>query len=191
MVTISDLQAGKAGEHLVCADLILGGYIAFLSEQGLSYDVVVDIAGRLVRIQVKATRQPRAVPEGKDYTPTYVFNIRKMGKNGRRAYTAEDVDIFALVALDRQIVGYVAESVVKQTMVCRIRDYEGHYCEEQRAAVRQRILELRHMGLSYQAIGEQLGMDKTQAHRTATHQPREDGRYLDEMSFDGALYALR
>ena len=34
------LQIGKAGEYLVCADLILKGYIAFLSEQGLPYDVI-------------------------------------------------------------------------------------------------------------------------------------------------------
>ena len=29
------LQIGKAGEYLVCADLIMKGFIAFPSEQGL------------------------------------------------------------------------------------------------------------------------------------------------------------
>ena len=38
----SELQTGKEGEYLVCADLILKGLIAFPSEQGLPYDVVVD-----------------------------------------------------------------------------------------------------------------------------------------------------
>ena len=32
------LQIGKAGEYLVCADLIMKGFIAFPSEQGLSFD---------------------------------------------------------------------------------------------------------------------------------------------------------
>ena len=32
------LQIGKAGEYLVCADLIMKGFIAFPSEQGLPYD---------------------------------------------------------------------------------------------------------------------------------------------------------
>jgi hypothetical protein len=33
---------GKAAEHLVCADLLMKGYNAFLSAQGLPYDVVID-----------------------------------------------------------------------------------------------------------------------------------------------------
>jgi hypothetical protein len=37
---LTDLQLGKAGEYLVCADLILKGHIAFPSEQGLSFEVV-------------------------------------------------------------------------------------------------------------------------------------------------------
>ena len=38
---IPDLELGKAAEHLVVADLILSGYRAYLTEQGLPYDVVV------------------------------------------------------------------------------------------------------------------------------------------------------
>jgi len=56
---INDLQAGKAGEYLVCADLIVKGYVAFPSEQGLPFDVVLDVQGRLLRVQVKTTRRLR------------------------------------------------------------------------------------------------------------------------------------
>ena len=42
-----DLEVGKAAEHLVCADLITSGYRAFLSDQGLPYDILVDIDGRV------------------------------------------------------------------------------------------------------------------------------------------------
>ncbi len=37
---LSELAVGKAGEYLVCADLILRGHVAFPSEQGLPYDIV-------------------------------------------------------------------------------------------------------------------------------------------------------
>jgi len=43
-----ELQIGKAGEYLVCADLILKGFIAYPSEQGLPYDVFLDIDGKLI-----------------------------------------------------------------------------------------------------------------------------------------------
>lgn len=37
-----ELQIGKAGEHLVCCDLLTHGFNAFLSDQGLPFDVVTD-----------------------------------------------------------------------------------------------------------------------------------------------------
>lgn len=43
---ITDLAAGAAGEHLVCADLLLQGYRAFLSDQNCPYDVAVDVGGQ-------------------------------------------------------------------------------------------------------------------------------------------------
>ena len=70
---INDLQIGKAGEYLVCADLITQGFIAYPSEQGLKYDVVVDTGKKLYKIQVTTTRTYRAIPQRKDYTPAYLF----------------------------------------------------------------------------------------------------------------------
>jgi hypothetical protein len=46
------LQIGKAGEYLVCADLILKGFVSFPSEQGLPYDVLLDTGEKLLKIQV-------------------------------------------------------------------------------------------------------------------------------------------
>ena len=48
------LEIGKAAEHLVCADLIIQGYRAYLSDQGLPYDAVVDVSGHLIRVQIKS-----------------------------------------------------------------------------------------------------------------------------------------
>lgn len=113
---INDLQAGKAGEYLVCADLILKGYIAFPSEQGLPFDVVLSANGKLYKMQVKTTRKPQAVPQRAKRTDKYIFHIRRCGKGGRRSYVEGEVDIFAIVALDTKTIGYLPTKDVKQTM---------------------------------------------------------------------------
>lgn len=116
MENISDLQIGKAGEYLVCADLIMRGYVAYLSEQGLSYDVVVDIKGRLVRLQVKTTRTVRAIPQRKNFTPAYLFHIRRAGKGGHRNYNGDEFDGMALVALDTRMIAYIKMEEARQTL---------------------------------------------------------------------------
>jgi hypothetical protein len=113
---MDDLQTGKAGEYLVCADLILRGLIAFPSEQGLPFDVVALIEDDLYKIQVKTTRQPQPVPQRKNRTDKYLFHVRRCGKGGRRSYLKNEVDIFALVALDTKTIGYIKASEAKQTM---------------------------------------------------------------------------
>ena len=112
---IDDLQAGKAGEYLVCADLILKGYVAFPSEQGLSFDVVL-VGDKLYKLQVKTTRKLASVPQRKNRTDKYLFHVRRCGKGGRRSYNQGVVDIFALVALDTKTIGYLKASDAKQTM---------------------------------------------------------------------------
>lgn len=116
MKDINDVQAGKVGEYLVCADLILKGYVAFPSEQGLHYDVVLSVGNKLYKVQVKATRKPIPVPQRKNRTEKYCINIRRCGKGGRKSYEENDVDIFALVALDTKVIGYIKTSEAKQTM---------------------------------------------------------------------------
>ena len=113
---MNDLQIGKAGEYLVCADLILKGYVAFPSEQGLSFDVVLYANGKLYKLQVKTTRCPMPVPQRVKRTDKYLFHVRRCGKGGRRAYNNTDIDLFALVALDTKSIGYMKVSDAKQTM---------------------------------------------------------------------------
>ena len=113
---INDLQIGKAGEYLVCVDLILKGFVAYPSEQGLPYDVVLDNGKKLYKIQVKTTRKPSPVPQRKKRTEKYIINIRRCGKNGRSFYKKGEVDIFAIVALDTKTIGYIKECDAKQTM---------------------------------------------------------------------------
>lgn len=120
---ISDLEIGKAGEYLVCADLILKGYSAFLAGQGLHYDVVVDYKGQLIRIQVKTTRTHKAIPQRKNYAPAYLFNVRRMGKKGRKQYKNADIDIVAFVVLESKQLGYLPINKIKSTIILRSKKF--------------------------------------------------------------------
>lgn len=117
MKTISDLEIGKAAEHLVVADLILAGYRAYLTDQGLPYDVVLDDGGRFYRVQVKATRGRRAVPQRAAHTPGYLFHVRRSGKGGKRRYSDSDFDLVALVALDIRAIAYLPLADLPQAMI--------------------------------------------------------------------------
>lgn len=113
---VTDLAAGVAGEHLVCADLLLRGYNAFLTDQNCPYDVAVEMCRNLYRIQVKTTRKPRPIPQRVKHTPAYLFHVRKCGKGGRRQYDERDIDALALVALDIRAIAYIKLSEAKQTI---------------------------------------------------------------------------
>lgn len=91
------LQIGKAGEYLVCADLIMKGFIAFPSEQGLPYDVLLDTGKKLLKVQVKTTEKARSVQQRKNPIPAYIFSIKRAGKNGKTRYEEKEIDLFALV----------------------------------------------------------------------------------------------
>jgi hypothetical protein len=130
MENISDLQIGKAGEYLVCSELIMMGFIAYPSEQGLPYDVVMDYNGKLLKLQVKTTRGLRAVLQRKNPTKAYQFNIKRCGKKNRQLRTSDSVDLFALVALDTKQVGFMLNKDVKQTMAFRPDSLKGTYRDE-------------------------------------------------------------
>lgn len=119
---LTDLAAGVAGEHLVCADLLLQGYRAFLADQNCPYDVAVEYGGLLVRIQVKATRCPRPIPQRKNHRPAYMWFVRRAGKGGKRLYSDKDFDLLALVALDTKQIAYLPPSKAKQTIHIRSHD---------------------------------------------------------------------
>lgn len=86
---------GTAGEHLVCADLIQRGYWAFLTAASLPYDIVTDIDGTLLRVQVRTAIEPR--PRRIGSRPVYMFNLDGRDKS----------DLFALVGLDIKQIAYI------------------------------------------------------------------------------------
>lgn len=196
MTQISDLQIGKAGEYLVCADLILKGYIAFPSEQGLPFDVVFEYGGRLLKVQVKTTRGPKSIPQRKTDIPAYVFHI---GKNGtmcrRKKYDAAQVDIFALVALDTKRIAYLTHFDTQTTMNFRVPELRGKYHDEQGWQLKSKVIELRAQGVDCQKIAQQLGLTLSNTYRYSANVSIEQrgtnaGIYFDALTLEHCLGQL-
>ena len=130
MRTSKELQIGKAGEYLVCADLILKGFVAFPSEQGLPYDVLLDTGEKIIRIQVKTTSGPRIIPQRATDSKAYIFNVKRCGKwNGKR-YGQNEIDIFALVCLDTRMIGYIKTDDMPDTINYRVDSLVGSHRDE-------------------------------------------------------------
>ena len=109
-MTISKEQTiGKIGEHLVCADLISQGYMAYIVAEGLNYDVIMDDGGNIYRVQVRTTQKKRKIERKKNgnifLATTHRFYISQ-GKNSVRVENY-DVDVFAFVALDVNKIAYL------------------------------------------------------------------------------------
>lgn len=124
------LQIGKAGEYLVCADLILKGFIAFPSEQGLPYDVLLDTGKKLLKVQVKTTEKARFVQQREIKIPAYIFSIKRSGKNGKTRYEENEIDLFALVCLDTMEIGYLTNKEMPTTINIRVDSLKGTYYDE-------------------------------------------------------------
>lgn len=132
------LNLGKAGEHLVCADLLARGYNAFLSDQGLPYDLLVDLGGRLLRVQVKTTFAPRNTNfKGKSPNLVYGFHVRRRGKNGRGRLDERHCDIIALVGWQHKAIAYFRVEDVAQTVALYPPGYQffGKFVRKRMSAI--------------------------------------------------------
>lgn len=112
-----ELELGRAAEHLVCADLLLGGWHAFPTAQGMAYDLVVDVGARVIRVQVKATLHPRHPQPSMRANPAYFFCIKRAGRGAARIYRHDEFDVYALVALDRRLIGYFAKAELPSQLI--------------------------------------------------------------------------
>lgn len=165
METSKMLQIGKAGEYIVCADLILKGFISFPSEQGLSYDVLLDTGNSIARIQVKTTQCPREIPQRKIMTLAYIFNLKRHGKLNKARYSENSIDYFALVCLDTMQVGYVKASDGLQSMNFRVDSLRGSYYDEKGISDYYKSIELYKSIKNKSEIARQLGLDNAVVHR--------------------------
>lgn len=132
-------EIGQAAEHLVCADLLLTGWTAYLAGPGVPYDIMVDTGSAHLRVQVKSTLVAKTPAVQRRVTPAYFFHSAgSTRKHGKRIYGKDEIDIFALVALDRRLIAYFAAcELPRQQVVLRVpglsygpsgkiaRDFEG------------------------------------------------------------------
>ena len=116
---LTDLAVGTAAEHLVCFDLILAGYTAFLTDQNCAYDIAVEVGSKLYRLQVKSTRNQRPTPQRTTHIPAYIWNVKRAGKGGKRLYAKNEFDLLALVALDIQRIAYMPAAQLCQSILIR------------------------------------------------------------------------
>ena len=163
-----ELQCGKAGEYLVCADLVLKGFIAFPSEQGLPYDVLLDTGKRLYRVQVKTTTCPRVVPQRNKESLAYIFNIKRHGKNNHAIYDSGEVDIFALVCLDTRAVGYILNTEMPTTINLRVDALRGQYYDEKGIQDYVKLTEMNKTISNQSEISRQVGIHVSQVNRILT-----------------------
>jgi hypothetical protein len=165
MRTSDMLQIGKAGEYLTCADLILKGFVAFPSEQGLPFDVVMDNGKRLLRIQVKTTEKPRIVPQRVSESNAYIFNIKRAGKNGKTRYDESDIDLFALVCLDTMKVGYLVAKDMPETINIRVDALKGTHRDEKGIKDFELVKEMHKTIKSQSEIARRTGMHVSTVNR--------------------------
>lgn len=184
MRTSNELQVGKAGEYLVCADLILKGFVAFLSEQGLPYDVLLDTGSRILRVQVKTTSGPRVVPQRAKETSAYIFNVKKCGKGSIKRYEENEIDLFALVCLDTMSVGYITTNDMPETINYRVDSLRGTYYDEKGKADYAVVKQAHEGGKTRREIEKETGLHYSTISRMleSGYEPFETGaRYFSDI----------
>lgn len=162
----NELQIGKAGEYIVCADIIMKGLIAFPSEQGLPYDVIIDTGKKLLRCQVKTTEKPRKIPQRNKETFAYIFNVKRHGNpNNLRQYNQNEVDVFALVELENRRVVYVRNKEMPCTLNLRVDSLRGSYYDEKGFRDYTEVMRLKNDGLSQVDISRKLKLAQSTVSR--------------------------
>ncbi|WP_024602888.1 hypothetical protein [Pseudoalteromonas sp. TB41] len=124
----NEIEIGKAGEYLAVFELMRSGFVSFLSDQGLPYDILVDVNGEILRGQVKSTETH------KDYGRS--FNVARFGTRGGkgalRKNSIDNCDFYVFVLLDLKLVSFMHvneleskknKGFVKQTIEMRSKKF--------------------------------------------------------------------
>lgn len=153
-------EIGRAAEYLVAADMILQGIPATPIHGSWPYDVLAEVDGTTVRVQVKSTSRARSWPKAKN---VYRFNLR-VGKGARRRADHTGIDLIALVALDlRKVAYFKVEALLTKAGALRqcvdLRD-EGTYAGRVYPNGRVRTLNWHQMFNNRESVREALAWSK-------------------------------
>jgi len=166
---------------LVCADLILKGFVAFPSEQGLPYDVLLDTGTRIFRVQVKTTTGPRVVPQRAGESKCYIFNVKRTGRGNTKRYSNADLDLFALVSLDTRKVAYLVGCDMPDTLNIRVDALRGTHYDEKGISDFAKVQAMKHLPKS--EIVKATGLHQSAVYRMlqSGYKPHETGaRYFSD-----------
>lgn len=186
---LSDLHAGRAGEYIAAADILASGYDCILADQGMPYDLIVDVDGRLLRVQVKTTRKPESATGRNVNSMLYRFWVGRCGKNGKSRYTENDIDLFALVALDTKEVGYITAAKMPTTFFVRPTALHGTHTDEIVAARNAKILSALNAGSAISALSAEFGISEGYVNRVRLGRASSHifGTYMADLPLSVAL----
>jgi len=179
---------GRIGEHLVCADLLLSGFEAYMVYDR-PYDLIVESGSKLYKVQIKTTYQARyAYQKSKTQKRVYSFNVHRNGYRRGNAYKQGDVDLFALVALDSKYIAYMPFSNRAGNILFRDPKLKGTYSNERGFELCPKIQELKEHGFKPSQIIKELGIsyDLYYAHYKAKSGLCK-GYYIDNFPFKKCL----
>ena len=99
---------------------------------------------RLCEIKNKEKNmQPRFfATKNKENKLSYIFNIKRAGKNGKTRYSKNEIDLFALVCLDTMKIGYVKNIDMPETINLRVDELKGTYYDEKGIQDFEKVKEL-------------------------------------------------
>jgi hypothetical protein len=104
---------GQIGELIVQEQLLSWGYRCFAAPDDAPYDLVLDVFGRLVRVQVKATGTSR--PERTEFA-THVRRGNTATGIGTFAYHNGDFDMLAVVLIPHRQVRFFIDPPTRVTV---------------------------------------------------------------------------
>lgn len=162
MIRTSDrFQIGKAGEYLTCADLLLKGFNVSPAGETLPYDLLLDTVKKILKVQVKTTETYRSTNQWRGVNGAYVFSVKRKGADGGKRYEDNEVDIFAVVALDTMQVGYIKNVDMPTTINIRVEELRGQYHDEKGVENQKMAIELYKNGLTVKEICQKLSLGDT------------------------------
>lgn len=180
-------QLGKAGEFITCADLTLKGFDVSLAGETLPYDLLLDTGRRILKVQVKTTETHRTTNQWRGVSGAYVFGIKRKGYNGKKRYGDNEVDIFALVALDTMQVAYIKNENMPTTINIRVDEFKGEYHDEKGMTKQREAIKLKENGFTVREICEKINLGDTSVRNYLKNDFRPfetKAKYMSELSRD-------
>ena len=123
------MYISKTGHYLVASYLSSLGYDVTLTDNSHHYNIIADIEGRLWKIQTKTTSVSKRLPDRNNEIFAYHFRLEDCVKNIQRNSENDDL-IIALVALDKNIIGFLPAIDAKTAIICKTRQHTYNWTKK-------------------------------------------------------------